>query len=167
MRVDMTSLLTGKTDKVSFDYDYIGGEKLFPELSFPIGIHITGEVTNRCGYMFLTLHADAEYDTVCARCLSGLHRSLSLDIEKNVAVSGTLNRDEEDDYVLIKDSMLDADEAAEELLFLEVPSRDLCKDDCRGLCSKCGKNLNVESCDCEKKEIDPRLAVLQKYLDKQ
>jgi uncharacterized protein len=48
---------------------------------------------------------------------------------------------------------------------MEFPLRFLCHDDCKGLCQRCGKNLNEGECDCSKKEIDPRMAPLQKLLD--
>ena len=59
---------------------------------------------------------------------------------------------------------MELDEPVGELLFLELPSRDLCSEDCRGFCPKCGKDLNEGNCDCDTKEIDPRLAVLKKFL---
>ena len=63
-----------------------------------------------------------------------------------------------------RDSVMELDEPVGELLFLELPSKDLCSEDCRGFCPKCGKDLNTGDCDCNGKEIDPRLAVLQKFL---
>ena len=50
-------------------------------------------------------------------------------------------------------------------LVLELPLRYLCKPDCKGLCCRCGKNLNDGPCGCQK-EIDPRLAALRQLLDK-
>ena len=41
----------------------------------------------------------------------------------------------------------------------------LCREDCKGLCPKCGANLNRGECGCSRREIDPRLAVLQRILE--
>ena len=71
-----------------------------------------------------------------------------------------------DDYIEIVDGMLDIETVSAEQLMMEFPVKELCSDDCRGLCSKCGKDLNTGECGCEKKEIDPRLAILQKLLEK-
>jgi len=49
-----------------------------------------------------------------------------------------------------------------EAVALQVPIQTLCREDCQGLCPKCGRNLNNDSCDCEKDEGDPRLEVLRK-----
>ena len=72
---------------------------------------------------------------------------------------------ENDEYVVCQDNQLDIDELVRADLFLELPNKVLCREDCKGLCGQCGKNLNFDSCECEKKPIDPRLAVLGKLLE--
>ena len=61
---------------------------------------------------------------------------------------------------------MDVDEQLLEMLMLEFPSKLLCRDDCAGLCPRCGKNLNVENCSCNQKETDPRLAPLAAWLER-
>ncbi len=164
MRIDMTPILTRRTDKIAFTFDYEGAGELFPEFSFDGPIHIEGMITERAGCMLLTLMASVSYDTECARCLKPLHRDMTFELSKNAAVSGSLVGEETDDYVIIENSVLDISESVEELLFLELPSRDLCSESCLGLCPKCGKDLNEGNCSCRTKEIDPRLEVLRKFL---
>lgn len=48
-----------------------------------------------------------------------------------------------------------------EQFVLALPVKPLCRPDCKGLCSICGANLNIRTCDCKKEKIDPRLAVLR------
>ena len=78
---------------------------------------------------------------------------------------GDLNEYRLYDYAIIEDGFLDMDEQLIEELLVEFPLRFLCKEDCRGLCQRCGKNLNDGECDCAKGEIDPRLAPLAKILE--
>ena len=59
---------------------------------------------------------------------------------------------------------LNLDELVHADVVLEFPSKFLCKDDCKGICQKCGINLNHEQCCCTDKPIDPRLAVLKDLL---
>ena len=109
-----------------------------------------------------------DYESACARCLTPLSGSFTLDLEKTVAprdVLSDLPEEKLDDYVIIEDGFLDIDEQMKEQLELEFPSRFLCNEDCMGLCHKCGKNLNDGECGCNTKEIDPRLLPLQKILD--
>ncbi len=166
MRVDMTPMLIGKSDKVVFSFEYEGAEELFPELTFEKPINVFGDVINRSGYMLLTLNAEVCYSAECARCLKELRRSYCYRTEKNVAFKNDVE-DGDDDTLIITDSGIELDETVGELLFLEMPSRELCKEDCAGFCPRCGKDLNEGECSCEKKEIDPRLAVLKKFLDKE
>ena len=57
--------------------------------------------------------------------------------------------------------MLNLAEIAWEQFMLSLPVRPLCRDDCKGLCPKCGANLNLGACACENNDGDPRLAALQ------
>ncbi len=164
MRVDMIPILTGRTDEIDFAFDWEDAGQQFPDVTFEGPVHIEGRITERSGCLSLTLSAEVSYKTECARCLKALHRSLSLTLIKYAAVKGTLQDGEDDDYVIISDSVLELDEPVSELLFLELPSKDLCSEDCRGFCPKCGCDLNEGSCDCDGREIDPRLAVLKKFL---
>ncbi len=52
-----------------------------------------------------------------------------------------------------------------ENIVLGIPMKSVCGENCRGLCAVCGANLNKEECDCKTEDIDPRLAVLQKYFE--
>jgi uncharacterized protein len=53
-------------------------------------------------------------------------------------------------------------ELLNEQLQLAVPYRPICKEDCKGLCSYCGKNLNIEECNCEKQGWNPKFSALLK-----
>ena len=173
MKLDLRPLLAG--DKLlTFDYeltldDY--DKDLYSSLfdaDFPSPMKVSGEITNTAGYMIMRLSLTVDYNSYCARCLKKVSGSFTLDLEKTVAskdVIADLPEEKVDDYVVIEDGFLDIDEQLKEQLELEFPSRFLCSDDCRGLCQRCGKRLNEGDCACNKKEIDPRLAPLQKILD--
>ena len=164
MRIDMTPMLSSRSDRLDFSFEYEGENGMFEGISFDKPVSVVGHVSEKAGCMLLTLKASGSYDTECARCLKKLHRELTFDLLKNVAVSGSLQDEDNDDYVIVEDRALLLDDIVEELLFLELPSRDLCAEDCLGLCPKCGKDLNEGGCSCVTKEIDPRLAALSKFL---
>jgi uncharacterized protein len=115
------------------------------------------------GYMVLSADVKVSYSTVCARCIEPVSNVLEISFEKDIASSGDVSS-ENDDYIIIEDKKLDLLPSVEEEIMLEMPSRTLCKEDCLGLCQKCGKNLNEGDCDCAKKEVDPRLAILKTLL---
>ena len=121
---------------------------------FPSPMKVTGNVTNTAGYM---------------RILAPVEGQFSLQLEKTVApknLLGDITEDKLDDYAIIEDGFLDMDEQLLEQLEMEFPLRFLCKDDCKGLCQRCGKNLNEGACSCSEKEIDPRMEPLRKLLEK-
>ncbi len=66
------------------------------------------------------------------------------------------------DIGFYRDDEIDIRGLVREQMLLAVPMKPLCKLDCRGICPKCGNNLNEVSCECKTEEIDPRLAPLKK-----
>ena len=166
MLIDMTAMLAGETDKIDFDFSFTFEDKnIISGVAFPDPFTVTGSVTNNAGYMRLTSETDIPYRTYCARCLKEIDRHLPLSFEKNVAVLSTLQNKETDDYLVIEDASLDLYIPLYEEILLEFPTRLLCDEECKGLCPKCGKNLNDGDCSCNKKEIDPRLAKIAQYID--
>ena len=73
--------------------------------------------------------------------------------------------EENDDYIETPDYQLELDDLAISDILLELPSKFLCNDDCKGLCQNCGKNLNKGECDCSKSNVDPRLDILKQLID--
>ena len=174
MKLDLRPLLLGQRS-LRFDYELtvdIDSEDTASFLygvSFPSPMKVSGDITNTAGYMRMTLTASLDYTSSCARCLSAVSGSFAFNLEKTVApreVLSGLDEDRLDDYAIIDDGFLDIDSRILEQLEVEFPIRFLCREDCKGLCQRCGKNLNDGECDCNTKEIDPRMAPLQKLLEK-
>ncbi len=172
MKLDLRPLLAG--DKLlTFDYELELDASSDPTsflygVRFPSPMKVSGDITNTAGYMRMHLSLSVDYVTECARCLSEVAGSFSLDLDKTVAPRNVLegvDEDKLDDYAIIEDGFLDLDQQLLDQLEMEFPSRFLCSDDCKGLCHRCGCNLNEMSCDCGKGEIDPRLAPLAKILE--
>lgn len=175
MAIDMRSVLSGEVAKLPIDYDFSLSEKDFgfdtdiDGVVFTKPAHISGEIVNMGGYIGLSAKVSVSYSAECARCLKPLDRSFEVTFERTVVNRGELvntSEDEADDYIQIVDGMLELDSVAAEQLLMEFPMKELCHDDCKGLCPKCGKDLNDGECGCPTKEIDPRLAILQKLLEK-
>ena len=56
---------------------------------------------------------------------------------------------------------LDVDQLVRDELLLNLPMKVLCDEDCKGICNRCGANLNYETCDCDRSVPDPRMSVIQ------
>lgn len=110
-------------------------------------VKISGEVYNRAGVVTMKFSAEFTLKIVCDRCLKEIERLYSFDFEHIVVTS--LNTDD-DDYIVAEGECVDMDKVAVSDLLLQLPSKMLCKEDCKGLCSTCGCNLNETECNCEK-----------------
>ena len=168
MILDMLPILSGSSQQIDFDFVFTPNAEsllatVYSDVDFAEPITVTGYVKNMAGYMFLSADVKVTYHTVCARCAEPVSSILEISFEKDIASSGQVS-DDNDDYIIIEDKKLDLLPPVEEEIMLEMPSRTLCKEDCLGLCQKCGKNLNEGDCSCEKKEVDPRLAILKTLL---
>ena len=69
-------------------------------------------------------------------------------------------------YLLVNPGSGSTPELVYSEVIVSLPMKHLCNEECKGICFKCGKNLNEGECDCPKKDIDPRLAPLQAILDR-
>jgi len=86
----------------------------------------------------------------CARCLTEVTRPIAAEMRADF----TRQPDPEDpDQYCFEASTLELTDAIRDALVLELPLRFLCSEDCKGLCSECGTNLNTGTCKCQK-EID-------------
>ena len=98
----------------------------------------------------------------CARCLDYFHLPLQIRLEELFALNPAHATDPM--YVVAPDGTIDLTRPMREQIFLAQPIKPICRPDCRGLCSNCGKNLNEGPCDCDDETIDPRLAALRALL---
>ena len=120
-------------------------------------------VMNTASVVSLKLDIRFEYSAPCDRCGTDTSVCHTVTVEKSLATS--LERQESDTIIAVPDMQLEVDELVYTEVILNLPSKHLCKADCKGLCFKCGKNLNEGDCGCETEEPDPRFAKLRELLD--
>ncbi len=160
MKIDLRPIKYEIGASIPFSFDISIAER---EATVPQPIKVTGEVLNRAGYLILSMTMTGEVETVCDRCLKPIKNLETIDFE---AVLAEEVEDEEDDSIIVyENDSFEPDELATDIFILELPSKNLCSDDCKGLCPTCGANLNESSCNCENSEIDPRLSKLLELLD--
>lgn len=92
----------------------------------------------------------------CDRCTKDVEREYNKHFVMTYLFGEPVENDQVDLIVLSKESdKIYLDEEAVEYALLAVPMKKLCNDDCKGLCSKCGKDLNDGPCDCKVEERNP------------
>ncbi len=164
MLIDLQSLLEGGCERVSLDESFdFSAQALDGVFPFTTPVRVRGDIVNRAG--IVTMHAAAEGTMrfVCDRCAATAERQLCVPME-HILVSELQSEDDADRYILVSDGKLDLSQLTLEDVFLSLPSKLLCSEDCKGICPQCGKNLNEGPCGC-KKEIDPRLAPFLDFLN--
>ncbi len=131
-------------------------------------LQVIGKLTKKLAQVEVEGKLNGEIELECSRCLE----NASAKVENNFKVTfvtdeyftteteAEINEDDLD-ISLYDGETIDLIEIAREQMLLEVPTHFVCKTDCRGLCPKCGDNLNNQTCNCETKEIDPRWAKLK------
>ncbi|MDP9350198.1 MAG: DUF177 domain-containing protein [Chloroflexota bacterium] len=119
----------------------------------------------------------AEVTLECSRCLTQASTSVSAPIEEEYrpridvvtgAPAAALQEGEvEGDFSwLSPNHILDLTETVRQSILVSLPQSPLCRENCAGLCPTCGKDLNLESCDCAHQAGDPRLAGLAQLLER-
>lgn len=138
-------------------------ETLWP--GHPIGspIAISGKAANRAGIVTLDYTASFAFVSQCDRCCAPVRRQMSCRFS-HLLVEELSNQGDEEGYLVLSDGVLNMDELAAEDISLELPTKVLCQDGCKGLCPKCGKNLNEGDCGCSAEDVDPRFEKLRRLL---
>ncbi len=90
----------------------------------------------------------------CSRCMKVFPYEVNIHIEEE------LSNTEDCEIISINTDNIDVYEIIENSIILELPVTRLCKDDCKGLCQTCGKDLNLGQCSCSDFHVDPRLEKL-------
>ena len=167
MQIRLQELATMPDYRARFDYTIdLSKEEVGFEFPFRQPVRLEGEVSDDAGAITLSATVYAHVTTRCARCGKPVEYDKETDVE--FLLVKELEGEEEDlrdDVYLVESDVVELDYILIPELILDMEMAVVCDEDCKGLCPKCGKNLNQGECGCVVKEVDPRLAVLQKFLD--
>ena len=136
-------------------------------ISYPVTepVRAEGQVRNTAGVLMMTGSIDTTIHGTCDRCADHFDRDVHIPIDV-VLVTELADEDNEDEWVFpLEGDSADLEDIVRTVFVLNMDSKLLCKPDCKGMCCRCGKNLNFEACSCQK-ELDPRFAALKQLLEK-
>lgn len=163
MILDLEPIFNTEEMVKQFDYELdLSEQELNGSKPFASPVKISGHAGNYTGIVELHAIADFTLETACDRCAKPISLPLATKIFHTLVTS--LNDETNDELLLVNELRFDLDSLITEDIFLDLPSKLLCREDCKGMCPKCGADLNEGSCSCEK-EVDPRLAALKQLLD--
>lgn len=164
MKINLKDIIEVPGGAVPFEQELDVSRLSFPSVArYVEAPYAVGEVRNDAGVLTVKATIEADLICLCDRC------GREFPSLKTTAVDALVVASEEDsddpEAFFLEGDWLDLDEVLETALILDMETKFLCREDCRGFCPKCGKDLNEGPCDC-RKDIDPRLAVLEQLLDK-
>ena len=128
-------------------------------------VEASGTVRNTAGVLVMTGKITTCLHGICDRCASEFDRPVEYPINA-VLVTELANEENEDEWVFpLEGDSADLEDIVRTVFVLNMDPKLLCKSDCKGMCCRCGKNLNDGPCSCQK-ELDPRFAALRQLLEK-
>ncbi len=164
MTISLERLFSGESSEIllneEFDFSAVPVQDAFP---FAAPVKLTGTIEAKAQVVSLQAEAEVRYRSFCDRCAREAERVWHVPV-RHILVEELQNEDDEGEYILVENRQLDLERLTLEDIYLFLPSKFLCVDDCKGVCPQCGTNLNEASCSC-KKEVDPRLEALLSMLE--
>ncbi len=150
MNVDLLTIINNTEKEINFE-----GKTSFTDNDCVVDCNVSGKASSFSGRIEIAANLDAVVNTKCARCLKPLQLPVKMDVEEVVGEEG----------VELEGTLLNVDNIVKNNIVVELPIRFLCKEDCKGICSSCGADLNITECNCKHEHFDERFAVLKKLLD--
>ncbi|TQI65667.1 DUF177 domain-containing protein [Clostridium sp. KNHs216] len=164
MLLDLKKVFSDREESCSFDYLLdLSSTDINGYHPFVSPVKVRGTVKGQDGFAQLNAEVSFEFSIPCDRCTKQIDKCYHYTFWHTLVLS--LENEDDVSYVEVPDYQLDLDELIRADILLELPSKYLCSDDCKGLCPSCGKNLNDGTCDCDFHQIDPRLEALKKLID--
>jgi uncharacterized protein len=168
MRIELENLEGGKGD---FAHVY-NPDELNPvdeRVKLSAAAEVNGKIRLAGNEVFVNGHVDARAQVECDRCLKPVEVPVNADFEleyisgSEYESSAAAELTEAEMSVSVFDGKaIDVDEIVKEQILLTVPTRMLCREDCKGICPECGTDRNTGECSCVTSDIDPRWAALKK-----
>ena len=146
-----------ETDAQISEMEVLGDPVRFEEIA------VSGTVVGTSETVGVKAEIRAKVESLCARCREKVVRPIVAEMDAEFA---RVPDSENPDQYAFEGTTVDLSQAIRDALILALPFRFLCKEECKGLCPKCGANLNAGSCSCPKEDDDSNpFAALRMIVD--
>jgi uncharacterized protein len=167
MRIELENLEGGKGDFAHvYNPDDLNPIDERVKLTAPATVN--GKIRLAGKEVFVNGHVDARAQVECDRCLKPIELPVNADFELEYITGSEYESSEvaelteaEMSVSVFDGDAIDVDEIVKEQILLAVPTRMLCREDCKGICPQCGTDRNTGECKCVTEDIDPRWAALK------
>lgn len=131
------------------------------------------EIDKQESHIYIHGFVETSAKLACDRCLRDFEKRISGEfrVYYEVVTGSSRSADPENDddsdlrYFKAGEQHIDLTADVRDILLLSIPMKNLCDDDCKGICSGCGVDLNESECECDEKPMDPRWDALRQLLD--
>ncbi|NTW05450.1 MAG: DUF177 domain-containing protein [Peptococcaceae bacterium] len=165
--LDTTKAKTSASDYTEIDLTISldSAESQHGQINFSSQLKLTGNLINEKGLIILNGLIEGQGEITCGSCLEFFKFPVKAEIMEIYYSQLSIGSQPNEEWVYYKGNTIDITSEVKKAVLLSLPMKIICKDDCKGLCSGCGHNLNLGKCSCNIEDIDIRLAVLKKLLD--
>lgn len=162
MKFNIASVLKNEGTAMALNGEINPGKLMYlgNTFDFTQPVVLDALIKNIGGTLELKGRLIGEYRSLCDNC--GCEVTGKLD----VAIDETIDSEFEDldsECFDVNGTVLDISGLINALIWGNLPMKLLCREDCKGLCSICGCNLNETTCDCDHTVYDPRLAIFREW----
>ena len=155
MLLDLKDLFAEKTENRPFNYNIdLSETRMNGVYPFVSPVSVKGEAKSLDGSVLLNSSVSFDFSIPCDRCARRIDRHYDFKFS-HILVLSLEDKENSDDLIEVKNGVLDLEALVREDILLELPTKFLCREDCKGLCPKCGKNLNDGPCSCKNDDDNP------------
>lgn len=162
MLLDVSQILRNQSEILNFDEKISLDNKEFKSqrIEFKDPAVAKGTVKNVGGVLVLEMKVNGIFNTVCDRCLKEITGKIEFSDEQSFVKSESEEKGE--DALILTDKKIDLYDLVIKGIFANLPSKNLCSEGCKGICHKCGADLNLEECKCkDDDDWNPQFEILK------
>lgn len=135
-------------------------------LEFKNPVDVAAKVTNTGSNFIVSADINAQFELICSRCLNHFTYDINTNMLEDYCRSSDITEAEKDgldinELIIFDGDFIDISQEVIDSIVMALPMKPICNDNCQGLCTVCGQNLNENKCNCQVDDIDPRLEVLK------
>jgi uncharacterized protein len=158
VKIDGASLNVNFNEVMDSLQNLIGDEFVFGN-----PVIFEGKISNTSGVLKLEGNLKTEYTVKCYRCLKDINSKLDTTIKENLVDAEKVEKDTDIETYTYEGNFIEIDRILIDNIVLNLPMKQVCTKDCKGICPKCGVDLNLEQCECKEDEADPRMEILKNF----
>ncbi|KIR03386.1 Protein of unknown function DUF177 [Lachnospiraceae bacterium TWA4] len=158
MLIHLSDILLTVGKEYMIEVPFEAEEVLWNGVNYPVleKKPFVGKVRNEGNQRFhVELEGSLRLKFVCDRCLEEVPMDFSLQIVEDID-----KKEEAELEFYVEGDQLNAEELILQELLLHMPMKVLCNENCKGICNRCGANLNRGTCSCKEEPKDMRMAAI-------